>query len=341
MRRLLIPCLLVALTCRAIPALAQSAPSATQYEAEPAAAAPSADQQEAARRFEHAVKLYGEGEYPLALAEFERVYDLVPDYRVLYNIGQVSMQLGRYARALRVLDEYLQRGGEQIDAERRAHVAADLDSLKGRVALLELVVEPVGADILVDGVSVGTAPLAKPVVVDVGARRVQVRATGYRTRDETLRLAGGDRRELKFVLEREPERPTTAPEPVQPQPAVGTPSTADKPAAAPSSMRWVGWTAAGALAAGAAVTGVLGITAASDLASERDSAGATRQSLDAAERRAKTFLLTADLLGAAALVTGGVTLYFELSKSKERGHGTASSVSLALAPRGIGLTLRH
>lgn len=341
MRRPVIPFLLVALTCHATPAFAQSAPSATQYEAEPAAAAPSADQQEAARRFEHAVKLYGEAEYALALAEFERVYDLVPDYRVLYNIGQVSMQLGRYARALRVLDEYLQRGGEQIDAERRAHVAADLDSLKGRVALLELVVEPVGADILVDGVSVGTAPLAKPVVVDVGARRVQVRSTGYRTRDETLRLAGGDRRELKFVLEREPERLPTAPEPVSAKPSPGAAPPPDKSAVAGPSVRWIGWTAAGALAAGAAVTGTLGITAASDLQRERDSATATRQSLDAAERRAKTFLLTADLLGAAALVTGGVTLYFELSKSKERGHGAVSSVSLALAPRSIGLTLQH
>ena len=66
---------------------------------------------EAARRFEHAIKLYEDADYTLALAEFERVYELMPDYRVLYNIGQVSIQLGRYARAFRTLKEYVSRGG--------------------------------------------------------------------------------------------------------------------------------------------------------------------------------------------------------------------------------------
>src|SRR5690242_6272314 len=90
--------------------------------------------QEAARRFEHAIKLYEEADYTLALAEFERVYELVPDYRVLYNIGQVSVQLGRYARAFRTLKEYVARGGTELAPDRAAAVQADLAQLAGKIA---------------------------------------------------------------------------------------------------------------------------------------------------------------------------------------------------------------
>src|SRR6188508_754890 len=115
LRHAISACLCLAISGVATAARAQTEPVVSPTTAEvPASAPPSAEAQaEAARRFEAAVKLYGEAEYPLALAEFERVYELAPDYRVLYNIGQVNMQVGRYARALRTLQEYLKRGGDQ------------------------------------------------------------------------------------------------------------------------------------------------------------------------------------------------------------------------------------
>src|SRR5688572_13742481 len=122
---LLLGLLVVPLSARAQSA-AETAPTSTTK-------APDANtKKEAARRFEHAIKLYEDGDYVLALAEFERVYELVPHYRVLYNIGQVSMQLGRYARALRTLREYVSRGGAELPAERRSAVQADLASLEAR-----------------------------------------------------------------------------------------------------------------------------------------------------------------------------------------------------------------
>ena len=63
---------------------------------------------EAKSRFDRGLELYNEGEYPLALIEFTRAYELVPNYRVLYNIGQVGIQLGQYANARRALEEALQ-----------------------------------------------------------------------------------------------------------------------------------------------------------------------------------------------------------------------------------------
>src|SRR5512145_1254691 len=47
--------------------------------------------EEASQRFQRAVKLYRERSFDAALAEFNRAYELSPDYRVLYNLGQVQV----------------------------------------------------------------------------------------------------------------------------------------------------------------------------------------------------------------------------------------------------------
>src|SRR5262245_54376929 len=113
-------CLVPALVC------AQTAPAASTPASEkpasatppsstaPASASPSPGAgpspevvTEAKQRFDRGLELYAEGEYPLALIEFTRAYELVPNYRVLYNIGQVCIQLGQYANARRALEEYL------------------------------------------------------------------------------------------------------------------------------------------------------------------------------------------------------------------------------------------
>ncbi|HEY6080921.1 MAG TPA: PEGA domain-containing protein [Polyangiaceae bacterium] len=317
-------------------ARAQSAPAPSATNAPDATA-----KNEAARRFEHAIKLYEDGDYTLALAEFERVYELVPDYRVLYNIGQVSMQLGRYARALRTLREYVSRGGSELPTDRRSAVQADLASLEGRTATVKLDVRPLGAEVSIDGAVVGKAPLAEPLVVDVGERRVQARSTGYVTVGQTLTFAGGDWRQVTLTLEPEPTVVAKAvPEPRQ-APLHPAPVASARPEEK-SRWLWVGWGTTGALAASSAVSAVLGASAASELDELRDSREATREQLDDAKTRAENRLLAADILGVAAVATGAVTLYFQLSgpTSQEKPR-SAAKVSLGVLPSGVTLRLQH
>jgi hypothetical protein len=307
--------------------------------AEPEAPSASA-KQEAARRFEHAVKLYEDADYTLALAEFERVHELVPDYRVLYNIGQVNIQLGRYARALRSLRDYVEKGAGDLPPERREAVQADLDSLAGRTARISVEVMPEGAEIWLDGAFVGKSPLSEPLIVDVGERTVQIRLTGYRAQTQTLTLAGGDARRESFVLEA--EQAQVAPPPaVEPLPTVpARAATVPREPPPPRSWTWVGWTATSVLAVSAGVSGALGASAAADLRDLRDTPHASRDALDAASGRAKTRLLVADVLGAAAIATGAVTLYFQLSKPAPR-ERPRSAFALGFAPSGVALRVEH
>ena len=98
------------------------------------AALPPAQKTEVDERFRRGVEFYQAGDYKLALIEFERVYQIAPSYKYLYNIGQVNLQLNNYARAQIALRDYLCGGGSEIAEARRAEVLGDLEGLRKRTA---------------------------------------------------------------------------------------------------------------------------------------------------------------------------------------------------------------
>ena len=155
---------------------AQAAEASPTTEPSPEAVA------EAGQRYDRGLKLYSEGEYRLAVIEFERTYQLVPDYRVLFNIGQVRIQLGDYARARVALERYLREGEGHLPPARLESVKNDLDMLEGRTATLKIQSSLSGAEVVVDGESVGVTPLAEPVLMNAGDHSIEVRKTGYRAR---------------------------------------------------------------------------------------------------------------------------------------------------------------
>jgi hypothetical protein len=320
------------------PKSAATAPAtapATTPAPEPARPKPdAAAKKEAGERFKHGTELYSDGEYSVALAEFERAYALVPDYRVLYNIGQVNIQLGQYARALVTLKEYVTRGAGELSADRIKSVQGDLDMLAGRTAAIVLEVEPEGVEVTIDGKIVGTTPVADPVVVDVGERRIDLKRAGFVAQGQTLSLAGGDRYVAQFKLV--PES-TASDRPRSDQPvALFPPKSA---ASKPKPIVYAGYATTGALVAGAVVTGVLGLTAAGDLKDLKDTRGVTEGELDDARDKAKLRFQISEILGAAALLTGAVTVYLHVSgSSKERSRtASANNVWVKVAPTQVTL----
>jgi tetratricopeptide (TPR) repeat protein len=298
--------------------------------AESAAPAPPSEAaiREASDHYEAGLALYADGEFKRAAIEFDRAYELVPNYRALYNIGQVRIQLHDYARAYKALQAYLAQGGSKIDPERRKSVSDDLEMLATRTATLALDCNEAGAEILVDGEPAGTTPLAEPLLLDTGDHRVTVRKDGFDAREQVITLASRDTQSLRIDLQKTPEN--------------RAPVVVVAPAAPPSDRTawiWGTWSATAALAAGAAVTGGLGISAANDLDNLRSTYGSTRDQLDSAQRRAQTLLRAADILGGAAIVTGGIALYLTLSKPStkdtEKEKAAAPQAKLGIGPSSV------
>lgn len=288
--------------------------------------------QEAGQRYDRGLKMYAEGDYALAVIEFERAYELVPDYRVLYNIGQVRIQLGNYARARRALEQYLKEGGDRVSPDRRKAVESDLEMLEARTGTLTIEVNVPGAEVFVDDLIVGQSPLSEPLLLDAGEHRLNARKPGYHPRATQVTLAGRDALTIRLNLEKVP---------AESQRIIVERKEDDSNREA---WMWGTWTATGVFAITAGITGGLGIKAASDLDDKRSERGASRSELDSASRRARTLLLAADVFGGLAIATGGLALYFTLSgpdeaePGKEPGKPGAKRVALSVAPNWVGVT---
>jgi PEGA domain-containing protein len=291
------------------PAAAPSTPGTTS-EAEAATPSPEV-MAEAKQRFDRGYELYEEGEYPLALIEFNRAYELVPNYRVLYNIGQVCIQLGQYANARRALESYVEKGGDSLAPERKTAVKKDLEMLGRRTAYVTVSSNIEGAEILIDEALVGKTPLGSAVLVDAGVHRVTLRRGGYQQKTSNVTLAGGDEQALTVTLEVQQEQKETI---------VVREREVD------NSQTWMiaGWVTTGALATGAIITGFLGKSEANELkqlrkADARDYVpvpggnSALPGRIDDTKSHASTLFLASDVMSGAALIVGGLSLWVTLN----------------------------
>ncbi|HEU4408382.1 MAG TPA: hypothetical protein VFS43_24170 [Polyangiaceae bacterium] len=153
---------------------------------------------------------------------------------------------------------------------------------------------------------------------------------GDRVFEQNLEIAGAEARTV-------PINPVQASAPS----VVARPAVAPEPRPPWTPLSWVGLGVAGALGAGAAVTGSLADRDASDV---RDSSDERSVDGDVRDRsvRAKNLALASDLLLGDAVLTAGLTL----TLTPVRSPPSAEASGAAAAPRSLGLTpggvgLRH
>ncbi len=294
---------------------------------------PSAESlEEAAQRFQRGLELYKEGDYKAAQVEFKRAYEIAPNYRVLYNLGQVSYQLRDYASALRSFQAYLEQGGREVPAARRTQLTAELNRLRARVGQLAIEADAPGADVSVDDVWVGRTPLAEPVLVSAGQHKVSVLKAGAAAPlVRTVDVGGGDKVELKFELGTTP----AAAEPAPPPPAATVAPPPPLPPPPPPENKlplYAAWGATGLFAVGTVVSALLARGEESTLEEQRNEVPVSRGELEDTRGRMRTFALATDVLGVGTLVAGGVATYLTL-----RPPGRAPGAGRAAAPLRLGV----
>ncbi|HTU61924.1 MAG TPA: tetratricopeptide repeat protein [Polyangiales bacterium] len=266
--------------------------------------------------FDRGVDYYRDGNINAALIEFKRAYDAAPNYRVLYNLGQVANALNDYVEAQRYFQRYLQDGGAEIDPERRAEVNALITKLGGRIASVTVVCNVDGAQIYVDDVPVGVSPLAEPLRVSAGTRRIAAAVSGKPRSTRVVEAVGGER--LNVEIE--------AVGAAHPASGSGYATSEQSESGVPGPVLWLG-IATGALAIGTAVVGIL---AAQDSSKFHDALNRSTTSgeINRLHDRAATKALLTDIMLGATAITGGVTLFFALT-----GAGKQDTPPTAAEPR--------
>jgi hypothetical protein len=168
------------------------------------------------------------GDWERACVSLKASLELVPHWSTAASLGQCELELGRFADAATHLDD----AGRWLpfDATEQAHIDTLLKRARAQVASLDLQVNRGGATVLLDGETVGTAPIARPRFVMPGEHVATARVEGRP--DVSLRFVvkAGERRTIALTL---PE----AVSPIQPVEAASRPGARDSGAG--SSTKWI------------------------------------------------------------------------------------------------------
>ncbi|WP_394825697.1 tetratricopeptide repeat protein [Pendulispora albinea] len=267
---------------------------------------------QAKAHYDRGLQLYDDGAYDGARVEFERAYELAPTYRILYNIGRVQKQQQDYAGAFKNFEAYLEEGGSQVPDARRVELTKEIADLRARTATVTIATNVPGADVFVDDVPVGKSPLKLAVRVNPGRRKVSAAKQGRLPATKVVEVAGSDRATVALDL-------------AEPRTVV----IMEKP---PRRVPWIGWVATGVLAIGAGVAGYFAIDGNSKLSAARDRTDANPNDLTSRRNEVRALSIIADSAGAAAVIVGGVSLYYTITWGKE--DARASTPNLAFGASG-------
>jgi hypothetical protein len=161
-----------------------------------------ADEASAAREhYEMAQRLYGEGRYEDAIAEFQSAYRLKPHPNVLYSIAQAYERLLEYDKSLSFFDLYLAEA--PADAEFRTIVENRVRVLRGLPARISItsIPEHVQAFIVGQGVQLHSETPAL-FRVPAGSYEIKLERDGWDTETHTLRAEIGQPYFYQYRLER-------------------------------------------------------------------------------------------------------------------------------------------
>jgi hypothetical protein len=153
------------------------------------------------------LKLFAAKDYLGALSVFETAYARFPSGKILLNIGTTLLKLERNADAANAYQRYLDaKDGDPAKRAEVEKVVADLDRSLG---VLEITVEPTEAEVQVGAKNwVAAAEVARHRV-DRGTITVRARKTGFVEAEQSVRVDGGQKREVALVLAAEPVITTT------------------------------------------------------------------------------------------------------------------------------------
>lgn len=137
--------------------------------------------------YEDGLSLYRRSKWLDARAAFLAAWSLNKHWQIAGILADCEFELGKYREAAEHASYYLRNS--PLDRHERAEEL--LSKAKARIVTLTVTVAPPGAEILIDDVEVGRAPLVEPLFVEPGARKVTVRLAGRPDVVKTIHATAG------------------------------------------------------------------------------------------------------------------------------------------------------
>lgn len=175
-------------------------------------------QRDADRWIRHGIELRKAHDDEGAVREFQRAYDAVHTPRSAGQLGLAEQALGRWEDAEHHVREAIRASDDPWVIKNQATLADALGFIQTHLGRVEVLGDPEGAAVSVNGRAVGKLPLAEAVAVSAGQVDVELRAPGYQPAQRTLNIVSGQYQRVVFHLAREAPAVSATPEPARTSP---------------------------------------------------------------------------------------------------------------------------
>jgi hypothetical protein len=183
------------------PAPAPPAPSTHPAELPPVRPAEPSSADLYKQHMSNGVKLFNDGNFGAAIAEFEAAYAERPRASPLLNLALCQKSLFQYPKAIAALERALEHHGDTMEAEDRTAAETAIRDMRALLGYITVEVTPANAVIYVDDDPLPPGAKDKPVALGPGKHRLSAHAEGYETGEETVTVTSADRdKVVRFAL---------------------------------------------------------------------------------------------------------------------------------------------
>jgi len=175
--------------------LAPARPSVAQALPDPTAAS------EAKLHFKNGLALFNEKAYEKAITEFNESYRIYPFDKVLYNIALCYDNSHAYADALTYYMMYMDKAKKMSPKMMKA-ISKRIEELSMYVGLLEVSSSEAGAEIILDGKTVGETPYLS-ITTEIGDHDLIVRKAGFSPFTQKITVVSGGTTTVHAALVKE------------------------------------------------------------------------------------------------------------------------------------------
>ena len=151
-------------------------------------------------KLEEGARLMDAGDYEQALADFEAAYKLVQNPKILFNVGLANVGLARYPEAIRAFERFMDEA-KTAPSTAISEAQKQIDSLRNKVASVEVKAAEPGVEIIIDGRSQGRTPLTLRIYVEPGQHQLMAqKSEGSPPAVQVFKVTGGEHQTLRVVL---------------------------------------------------------------------------------------------------------------------------------------------
>ncbi len=158
---------------------------------------------EARDAFMKASEFFEKEDYLAAAAEFLNAYKLSNRSALLYNVGQAFRLAGELDDAERYLQQYLVEQPDAPNTDEVAEIIINIQqAIAARMATLTIATEPSDQNVFINAETASRCKSPCTLTLAAGEYEVHVRADGWSPRSRTVRIAAGEKSQVRLELER-------------------------------------------------------------------------------------------------------------------------------------------